>query len=71
MSQRVVSWMDVAVGDPLYRPFASWLQLDAKHEKATKSDWRMAHDFAVKNAGRDDYLDGRPVKPRLGPITGR
>ena len=56
MSQRVVSWMNVAVGDPLYRPFGSWLQLDVKHEKPPKSDWRMAHEFALKNAGRDDYL---------------
>jgi hypothetical protein len=56
MSQRVVSWMNVAVGDPLYRPFGSWLQLDVNREKTPKSDWRMAHEFALKNAGRDDYL---------------
>ncbi len=49
MSQRVLSWMNVAVGDPLYRPYASWLQL----EKGPKSDWRMYHEFALKNNQRD------------------
>ncbi|MDQ3413580.1 MAG: hypothetical protein M3480_01170, partial [Verrucomicrobiota bacterium] len=52
MSQRVLSWMNVAVGDPLYRPFVSWLQL----EKGPKSDWRMSHEFAVQNGSRADYL---------------
>ena len=58
MSMPVLSWMDVAVGDPLYRPFASWLQLDAKRDSRTKSDWRMYHEFAVKNSSRTaaDYL---------------
>jgi len=58
MSQRVLSWMNVAVGDPLYRPYASWLQLDAKRESRPKSDWRVSRDFAVENGGRDpaDYL---------------
>lgn len=58
MATRVLSWMDVAVGDPLYRPFASWLQLDAKRDNPKKSDWRMYHDFAVKNSRRTptDYL---------------
>ena len=58
MSMRVLSWMDVVVGDPLYRPFASWLQLDAKRDSRKKSDWRMYHEFAVKNSSRTatDYL---------------
>jgi len=58
MATRVLSWMDVAVGDPLYRPFASWLQLDAKRDNRKKTDWRMYHDFAVKNSSRTpaDYL---------------
>ncbi len=53
MSQRVVSWMNVAVGDPLYRPYASWLELEAKREKAAKNDWRMYHDFALKSSQGD------------------
>jgi len=57
MSIRVLSWMGVAVGDPLYRPYASWLQLDAKRDNRKKSDWRLYHDFAVKNGQREpaDY----------------
>ena len=57
MSIRVLSWMSVVVGDPLYRPYASWLQLDAKRDNRKKSDWRMYHDFAVKNSQREpaDY----------------
>lgn len=44
-----LSWMSVVVGDPLYRPFLSWLQIDASHDsdKAT-ANWRMYHDFAAK-----------------------
>src|SRR6185295_9208264 len=58
MATPVLSWMDVAVGDPLYRPFASWLQLDANRDSRKKNDWRMYHDFAVKNGSRPpaDYI---------------
>ncbi len=58
MSQRALSWMNVAVGDPLYRPYASWLQLDTKRDKGPMSDWQMCHDFAVKNSRRErgNYL---------------
>jgi uncharacterized protein (TIGR03790 family) len=51
MSVQTLSWMSVMVGDPLYRPYASWLQIDEKRdgEKAS-SDWKIYHDFAVKNA---------------------
>ncbi len=40
-----LSWMAVIVGDPLYRPYASWLQLDSA---AKRSNWQMYHEFAVK-----------------------
>ncbi len=56
MSQRVISWMNVAVGDPLYRPYASWLQIDIKRDKAPQSGWRSYHDFALKNGGGANYL---------------
>lgn len=58
MSQRVLSWMNVVVGDPLYRPYSSWLQLGAKRDNGRKSDWQMYHEFAIKNAGSNetDYL---------------
>ena len=49
MSAPILSWMSVMVGDPLYRPYAAWLGLEAKAEKSP-SDWSAYHDFAVKNA---------------------
>src|SRR5205085_5354979 len=45
----VLSWMSVMVGDPLYRPFASWLQLDPGSDSAKTDSWKIYHDFAVKN----------------------
>ncbi len=55
MATRALSWMNVVVGDPLYRPYASWLQLEAKsssHGGGAKN-WEMYHDFALKNAGKE------------------
>jgi uncharacterized protein (TIGR03790 family) len=48
MSVPALSWMSVMVGDPLYRPYAAWLQLEGNSK--TASDWSAYHDFAVKNA---------------------
>ena len=45
----VLSWMSVMVGDPLYRPYASWLQLEATAESARTDSWKMYHDFAAQN----------------------
>ena len=54
MSMRALSWMGVMVGDPLYRPYASWLQIDTQRESSKKSsDWKSYHDFAVRNSSRD------------------
>lgn len=51
MSVQSVSWMSVMLGDPLYRPYASWLQLADKGEgEKAASDWRAYHEFATKNA---------------------
>ena len=53
MSVQALSWMTVVVGDPLYRPYGAWLQIDAKRESARGvSDWKMYHDFALKNGSR-------------------
>src|SRR5438876_3353321 len=51
MSIRVLSWMSVMVGDPLYRPYASWLQIDAPRDstKRPADEWKMYHEFAMKN----------------------
>src|SRR3982074_370559 len=43
-----LSWMSVVVGDPLYRPYASSLQLDAPRESIRADNWRAYHEFAAK-----------------------
>jgi uncharacterized protein (TIGR03790 family) len=53
MSLRGLSWMQVMVGDPLYRPYQSWLQLDSETGRGEDlSVWKMYHDFAVRNINR-------------------
>src|SRR6266446_4438668 len=53
MSIQALSWMSVMVGDPLYRPYAMWLQLEPKDEAAgSTSVWTTYHEFAVKNVAR-------------------
>jgi uncharacterized protein (TIGR03790 family) len=53
MATQALSWMTVIVGDPLYRPYASWLQLEtAKDSGKVTSDWRAYHDFALKNGSK-------------------
>ncbi len=54
MATQSASWMGVMVGDPLYRPYASWLQLDPKRTPAPAvSEWKMYHDFAVRNVSAE------------------
>jgi uncharacterized protein (TIGR03790 family) len=67
MAARVVSWMNVAVGDPLYRPYANWLQIDNGRESDKKNAWRMYHEFAVRNSGNespDDLKKARAAASR-------
>jgi len=53
MSFPTFSWMWTVVGDPLYRPYASWLQLDETRDIGRGSQiWKAYHDFAVKNSFR-------------------
>lgn len=53
MAQHALSWMSVVVGDPLYRPYAAWLQIDSKRDsKTASSNWKMYHDFALKNSDK-------------------
>jgi hypothetical protein len=60
MATQALSWMTTMVGDPLYRPYAGWLDVTATSEKgrSTLNDWKSYHDFAVKNGGRApaDYV---------------
>src|SRR5437588_6764404 len=48
-SIEVLSWMPVMVGDPLYRPYASWLQIETAADSSKKDSWKMYHDFEVQN----------------------
>src|SRR5688572_2895516 len=50
MSVQSLSWMSVMVGDPLYRPYAAWLQLAEKEGEKVAPDWRAYHEFATKNS---------------------
>ena len=53
MSIQALSWMSVMVGDPLYRPYASWVQIDATRDASKASaPWRAYHEFAAKNASK-------------------
>jgi uncharacterized protein (TIGR03790 family) len=56
MASRVLSWMDIAVGDPLYRPYFNWTQVEAK-AASSKSGlaWRGYHEFALKNNDAPDF----------------
>jgi hypothetical protein len=49
-SIEALSWMSVVVGDPLYRPYAAWMQIDLSRESSKNvENWKMYHEFAVKN----------------------
>ena len=53
MATPAVSWMQVMVGDPLYRPYASWLQIEPKAGPAKPaSEWKMYHEFAIQNSSK-------------------
>jgi hypothetical protein len=44
-----ISWMSVMVGDPLYRPYVAWTQIETSHDYGKgAANWKMYHDFAVK-----------------------
>jgi uncharacterized protein (TIGR03790 family) len=50
MSIQGLSWMSVMVGDPLYRPYLGWTQIETTREYARGAgNWKMYHDFAAKN----------------------
>src|SRR5207244_5918627 len=50
MSIQALSWMSVMVGDPLYRPYGQWIQIDARDSTKGASDWKTYHTFHVKHA---------------------
>jgi tetratricopeptide (TPR) repeat protein len=67
MAMRALSWMTVVVGDPLYRPYASWQQPAEKQSVHPQNPWEIYHDFALQNAGKSsaDYfgLAGQVASP--------
>lgn len=53
MSVQALSWMGVVVGDPLYRPYATWQQIEGSRDPGRGAQqWKAYHDFAVKNSSR-------------------
>ena len=44
-----LSWMSVMVGDPLYRPYLAWLQLESTADSGKANSWKSYHDFAVRD----------------------
>ena len=52
MSSQALSWMTIAIGDPLYRPYASWLAIEGTKESRNAQPWKAYHDFALQNSAR-------------------
>lgn len=48
MSQRALSWMGVVVGDPLYRPYATWRTVNTS---PTPDAWRRYREIILKASG--------------------
>lgn len=42
-----LSWMGVVVGDPLYRPYLNWIDIESSAGKT--NNWKFYHDFAAHN----------------------
>lgn len=70
MAMPALSWMAVVVGDPLYRPYLSWLRLELEPEAgAGAARWKRYREFAVRHASlpRDEYIaKGREAAAREG-----
>lgn len=50
MSMQALSWMGVVIGDPLYRPYASWSNLSGAGEEP--SSWERYRDIVLKAGGK-------------------
>ncbi|MBV9009544.1 MAG: TIGR03790 family protein [Verrucomicrobia bacterium] len=73
MASRVLSWMNVSLGDPLYRPYYNWTQVDSKTPPGRNTaQWRSYHDFAVKNYSAPDFralARTFAARTKNGPMT--
>lgn len=67
MASRVLSWMGVAVGDPLYRPYLNWTQIDSKTPSKSATPWRAYHEFAIEN----NKLDSSDYRTRARVVGAR
>ncbi|GAB4168336.1 MAG: hypothetical protein Fur0032_06560 [Terrimicrobiaceae bacterium] len=59
MSMKVVSWMGVALGDPLYRPYAAWRRMDGPPAKW--SSWQTYRRIVLDHSG-DVLLAAQPLR---------
>lgn len=57
MAQRVLSWMSVVIGDPLYRPYAAWQQVTPSAD----NQW-AAYRRIIKRAGGSVLAAGPDLK---------
>ncbi|MCK9588660.1 MAG: TIGR03790 family protein [Terrimicrobiaceae bacterium] len=65
MSQRALSWMGVIVGDPLYRPYATWRHVDAS---TTPGVWQRYRNIVLKASG--NILQAADALQQAGEQTG-
>jgi len=65
MSQKALSWMGVVVGDPLYRPYATWRKVDPS---ATPGVWQQYRSIVLKSSG--DVLKAGDALQQAAQQTG-
>ena len=65
MSQRALSWMGVVVGDPLYRPYATWRKVDPA---STPDVWQRYRNIVLKASG--DVLQAGNALQQAAKETG-
>ena len=66
MSQRALSWMGVVVGDPLYRPYASWRKVNIS--SAAPDPWQQYRSIVLKASG--NVLAAAGALQQAGTETG-
>ncbi len=57
MSMRALSWMNVVIGDPLYRPYVAWQQLAVSGKPA--DDWQKYREIVI---GKDGSVSGASLE---------
>jgi len=51
MSLRALSWMNVSIGDPLYRPYAAWQRMQVKVRGEKKDNWQKYRSIVLAADG--------------------